>query len=57
MKILPLFKYTLKDWRIWIGLLFSLVVALMMSYTDLTIKLDGGNSLAVLDYFMLSLEI
>ena len=45
MKILPLFKYTLKDWRIWIGLLFSLVVALMMSYTDLTIKLDGGNSL------------
>ena len=54
MKILLPFKYTLKDWRIWIGLLFSLVVALMMSYTDLTIKLDGGNSLAVLDYFMLS---
>jgi len=34
MKILLPFKYTLKDWRIWIGLLFSLVVALMMSYTE-----------------------
>ena len=54
MKSLFLLRYTMRDWRMWSGVAFSLLVAMMMSYTDLTLKLGGGEQLAVVDYFTLS---
>lgn len=54
MRFFSLLKYRLLDRRIWSGVLFSLLVALMMSYTDLRVNLGVGFHYAVADYFVLS---
>ena len=54
MKNFSLLKYMLLDRRIWSAVLFSLLVAFMMSYTDLRFRFHEGFHYAVADYFYLS---
>lgn len=48
------FKYLIMDRRIWGAVLFSLMVAFMMSYADIRGTFRGGFQYSVVDYLYLS---